>query len=196
MAVSVSVTYLIWLLESCKVTGRERRLHGAKFFFVFQEGREDQEWLWCNNYDLTAKQRGVNHLFYPQNNATHHTRCWARVHARKHRHLLLCDGETGVVRRAITAIHSKDDLPCPSPSPPLWRRSGLSLLWPLMKFQRRDPLGLRVLLHLLPLRTYREIALGISLSPLLCLILWLWDLDLQLLPVHGQALWETFSKYW
>lgn len=120
----------------------------------------------------------------------------ARMHARKHRHLLLCDGETGVVRRAIIAIHSKDDLPCPSPSPPLWRRSGLSLLWPLMKFQRRDPLGLRVLLHLLPLRTYREIALGISLSPLLCLILWLWDLDLQLLPVHGQALWETFSKYW
>lgn len=61
-------------------------------------------------------------------------------------------GQVGVVSRAIIAIHSKDDLPRPSPSsPPLedvW--AGLGLPRPLMKFRGRDPLGLHVLLHLLP----------------------------------------------
>ena len=51
----------------------------------------------------------------------------------------------------------------PPPPPPLQ---------PLMKFGGRgSPWDEQVLLHLLPLCTYREIAQGISLTPLPCLVL-------------------------
>ncbi|KAK5857368.1 hypothetical protein PBY51_010620 [Eleginops maclovinus] len=74
--------------------------------------------------------------------------------------------------------------------PALPTGGGLGLVspWPLMKFRGRGPMGLRVPLHLLPLRTHRGIAPGISLKPLLCLLIPLPVRPLQLLPVHGEAL--------
>lgn len=119
---------------------------------------------------------------------------WRSRHVRGY---TFCDwGWRLVVSKPIITIHNKDDLPRPSPSSPYDRGFGPppppGCWW---NSEDRGPLGLHVLLHLLPLRTHREIALGISLMPLPCLIPSPVR-PLQLLPVHSQALWETFSKYW
>lgn len=167
------------LLQSCKVTGTENQsLYFSRSTFT----------LSCNNGALTAEQRGVNNKYsggwinYLWSQTTRNSSLLLFTHTHTHRitHTLFCvcvcvtgGRQAGVVRRAIIAIHSKDDLPRPSPSsPPLedvwgWVGSPFGRWW-----NSKDgiPLGPRVLLHLLPLRTYREIALGISLLPLLCLI--------------------------
>lgn len=96
--------------------------------------------------------------------------------------LLFGGGVMGGVSKLIITIHSKDDLPRPSHSSPRWRRCGLGLPRPLMKFRGLGPPGTAcaatsaALAHAQGNRS----GLLINASPM--------SYPFQLLPVHGQAL--------
>ena len=98
------------------------------------------------------------------------TRARAHTHTHTHTHTFGDKGEAGLVSKPIITIHSKDDLPCPSPCSSLWRGSGRVGCPPSPPspppgrwWNSEDkgcggggdggPLGPDVLIHLLPLLT-------------------------------------------
>lgn len=113
--------------------------------------------------------------------AIHATQHPTGIHARTRIHTLCNKKEAGIVSKPIITIHTKDDLPRPSPSSPLWRRSGLGAPPPVAdEIPRTEgggvPRDLMCCYICCPCareyaRTHGKIAVGISLKPLLCLIL-------------------------